>query len=243
MTARQEFEGDGKTSRSYSLASAPLRLLSHSFHSTANTHSTSSNSNPSSSTPLAQPHVDQHHHTHAELLLKESYVQESPNPCHEHTPNNTSHAIPPSADHESFGKRLQSPAPLSTLRQQQQQPASQPQPLLAQAQHFLDERSSRSTAARGSESLNDSPDDDPLSSGPWRKTLKVATQEGVVEAVPPAHVRQGRLSVSQQPMGALERLERLLVPYDIRHSIFGELALQDIYHLQLVSGWHSTFPT
>ncbi|KAF9965845.1 hypothetical protein BGZ70_003956 [Mortierella alpina] len=222
MTARQEFEGDGKASRSYSLASAPLRLLSHSFHSTANTHSSNNSNNASAST-----------HTHVDPLLKEPCLQESSNPCQEHPSNSGSlhHAIPPSTDHESLGKPLQSPVPPSTVRHYQQ-PAPHPQPQ-PQLQHFLDERPSRNTAARGSGLLSDAQDDDASSSGPWRKTLKVATEEGVIEAVPPAHVRQGRSSGSPQPLGALERLERLLVPYDIRHSIFGELSLQDIYRLQL----------
>ncbi|KAF8979889.1 hypothetical protein BGZ46_004909 [Entomortierella lignicola] len=54
---RQEPESEGKVSRSYSLASAPLRLLSHSFHSTTNSHA-SGNSLVSSPAhfPLDRPY-------------------------------------------------------------------------------------------------------------------------------------------------------------------------------------------
>ncbi|KAG0212774.1 hypothetical protein BGX28_005621 [Mortierella sp. GBA30] len=227
MTARQEFEGDGKVSRSYSLASAPLRLLSHSFHSTANAHNTSS-----STASLAQVPAEQQH-TPGDLLLKENNLYDGFTQYHEPTIPESSLqlVIPVSVDQDTYlpvAQQPQSPVASSTLRHQKPPP-----PQLTQAQQILkDHTQSQLPIIRGSAQPDYAQDDEHAISGRWRKTIKIA-QDGGVEVVVPSHLLHDRQNSASQPLEGVDRLERLLVPYDIRHSIFGQLSLQDIYHLQL----------
>ncbi|KAG0249652.1 hypothetical protein BG011_009052 [Mortierella polycephala] len=64
-----------------------------------------------------------------------------------------------------------------------------------------------------------------------RKAIKIKTPITTIEALSMAHVSLSH-KVHQPPDGQ-KSLEKLLVPYDVRYSIFGQLSLQDIYNCQL----------
>lgn len=199
MTTRQESEGDGKVARSYSLASAPLRLLSHSFHSTANTHSPP----PSGSTSTGGQHGCDHsprHHEPSVDLKTETLATNI---------NNTFQATIPTI--------LPQPQPQPQHHALQLDPRREVRESKRQAQQLFDSDISSHEDISGRLSkaikLNEA--------SPWSPS----------EATEPLDDTQ---SPSMPQSAEVQRLERLLLPYDIRYSIFGQLSLQDIYNLQLV---------
>lgn len=249
-------DGDGKAAaasaaaRSYSLASAPLRLLSHSFHSTANGHSSSSTSHGThTTTELAQSLVD-FDTKHPTLEL------------HVHPPTTSLNSEPPQSNNlpPSNYKTTESIVnPKHSLLLQSQPPSllcepSSPQILLQQQQLFQDGEEAHGSLFNNSNSasINDEADwahaqhqqqqqlpsrkivrlEDHMTSIPFTTTITATTPPSTT--VPTALVSSSEGSVAVVDSG-LPLLERLLLPYDIRYSIFGQLTLQDIYHCQLVS--------
>lgn len=199
MTTRQESEGDGKVARSYSLASAPLRLLSHSFHSTANTHSPP----PSGSTSPAGHNGCDHSPREASVDLKTETLATNVN-------INTFHATTPTI-----------------------LPQPQPQP-----QHYalqLDPRREVRESKRQAQQLFDSDISSHEDiSGRLSKAIKLNEASPWSPNEATAEPLDDTQSPSMPQSAEAQRLERLLLPYDIRYSIFGQLSLQDIYNLQLV---------
>ncbi|KAF9096098.1 hypothetical protein BGX29_008746 [Mortierella sp. GBA35] len=258
MTTRQEPEGDGKVSRSYSLASAPLRLLSHSFHSTANTHSGSSSSSSSSSTvhPSALPsattataaqHCTEQQYPTLDLALNDyhQHYDNSTLPCPTPTALETPATTPFATKDAELGSELSST--LSTLssslfsdfRHQQQQSQKDQLDTLHQWNAH--------TAINANTPLLDTTviDNSSLSSSsrkaiklesmpslPLFRTAVAAKDEVAVTVAAIADVAAASPSSTVQRDGR-DQLERLLTPYDIRYSIFGRLSLQDIYNCQL----------
>ncbi|KFH64784.1 hypothetical protein MVEG_09515 [Podila verticillata NRRL 6337] len=187
-----------KVARSYSLASAPLRLLSHSFHSTANTHSPP----PSGSTSPGGHHGSEHsprHHEPSVDLKTETLATNINNTFQVTTP-----AILP-------------------------QPQPQPQHHALQLDPRREVRESKRQAQQLFDSDISSHED---ISGRLSKAIKLneASPRSPNEATAPLDDTQ---SPSMPQSAEAKRLERLLLPYDIRYSIFGQLSLQDIYNLQL----------
>ncbi|GJJ72835.1 hypothetical protein EMPS_05193 [Entomortierella parvispora] len=241
-------EGDGKASRSYSLASAPLRLLSHSFHSTANNHNA-----PGHGTHLSevQPLVNfesklctldpipNNTTSTSEQLQPEfpSKTAETTNPLHPPPPSVTT---------------LPRPEPQSlSLKKQTYQVQQQHQQL--QLQQSFDRKD-----VHGSSSTTTACTDDDAhwalaqpsqrivrqeEHTPIRKTksttipfsVSSAASASIITATstttpPPVSSAQTDVSVG---VDGLQLLDRLLMPYDIRYSIFGHLSLHDIYNCQL----------
>ncbi|KAG0352820.1 hypothetical protein BGZ54_002567, partial [Gamsiella multidivaricata] len=220
---RQEPEGESKVSRSYSLASAPLRLLSHSFHSTANTHNT--NNSHGSSSALAQLPID-HLNTPDALLKEGSIVDLSISTV---TPD--SHAHLESHNHHHLRQEIRqtvsdNPVPYSTLRRQNDQKSNftQARPQQRAPQDYCEDALSQATAA---DAHTASVEHESISViGSQKKVVKLDTHSDVSAVQAQSHA-------VHQDMEAKARLENLLMPYDIRYSIFGHLSLQDIYHCQL----------
>ena len=264
-------EGDGKAARSYSLASAPLRLLSHSFHSTANSHNTSSHGAHLSE---VQPMVDFEHKlstpdSSLQHTLSSTSEQQQPvslskpadnaDPLRHLQPSLTTspHLEPESSslqkpEFSSLQKpessSLQKQAQLQQQQQQQQQQQPLPQSFVRRDVHGS---SSTTTACT---------DDDAhwAQAQPSQKIVRVeehisakkattiplsmstaatATIASTASATTPPLVSSAQTDVSVGVDG-LQLLDRLLMPYDIRYSIFGHLSLHDIYHCQLVSPNH-----
>ncbi|KAI8594956.1 hypothetical protein EDD21DRAFT_421146 [Dissophora ornata] len=206
---RQEPEGDGKVSRTCGITSAPLRLLSHSYHSTANTHSLGNNLTPSTTseqihTPDALPkesNVDVLTPQHPVRHVTEVHAAIVPRPASKLEIHHTN---------DPLDSNLQSTVPYSTFHHQQ------PPLHTAQAPHqTVDPRPSISR------------------SKPQRKAAKIATRSRKEEAVKSAVVEHTCSDALQQSDDSRARLERLLFPYDIRYSIFRHLSLQDLYYCQL----------
>ncbi|KAG0087645.1 hypothetical protein BGZ92_007137 [Podila epicladia] len=209
MTTRQESEGDGKVARSYSLASAPLRLLSHSFHSTANTHSPPSSGSTSPVSHFGCDPTPPRHHEPSTSVSSASFDLKTETTVATNNYNNTFHATTP-----------------TTL------PQPQPQPLHHVLQ--LDPRREARESKRQAQQLFDS---DISShgdiSGRLSKAMKLETtpwspEQETVQSLEHTHSPSSSLHSAEA-----QRLERLLLPYDIRYSIFGQLSLQDIYNLQV----------
>ncbi|KAG0340798.1 hypothetical protein BG000_011083 [Podila horticola] len=209
MTTRQESEGDGKVARSYSLASAPLRLLSHSFHSTANTHSPPSSG---SNSPVSHPGCDPtppRHHEPSTSVSSASFDLKTETTIATNNFHNTLHASP----------TLPQPQPQPQHHVPQLDPrreAREARESKRQAQQLFDSdiSSHEDICGRLSKAIK-------LEAAPWSPKQEMAES--------PDHTSP---SLSLQSAEA-QRLERLLLPYDIRYSIFGQLSLQDLYNLQL----------
>ncbi|KAF9111519.1 hypothetical protein BGX27_004811 [Mortierella sp. AM989] len=227
---RQEPEGEGKVPRSYSLASAPLRLLSHSFHSTANTHSPSSGSSSIASSPAVSHHLSLDR-PYSDLLQKESS-------------NSDSHLLHHDTDHvydvsdELMGlEPTNTPVSLDKQHQHQCVPvmdSAPPSPkhcdaeqlVSAQMHHSLKHHLNTSDSSMLQSSVTSYEYDYNSHIKPFRKATRLISEEDVVQK----HVDTQR---QQTEIGS--NLEMLLLPYDIRYSIFGRLSLQDIYNCQMTS--------
>lgn len=207
MTTRQESEGDGKVARSYSLASAPLRLLSHSFHSTANTHSPPPSG---SNSPVSHPGCDPtppRHHEPSTSVSSASFDLKTETTIATNNFHNTLHASP----------TLPQPQPQPQHHVLQLDPRREARESKRQAQQLFDSdiSSHEDICGRLSKAIK-------LEAAPWSPKQEMAES--------PDHTSP---SLSLQSAEA-QQLERLLLPYDIRYSIFGQLSLQDLYNLQLV---------
>ncbi|OAQ34227.1 hypothetical protein K457DRAFT_14624 [Linnemannia elongata AG-77] len=295
MTTRQEPEGDGKASRSYSLASAPLRLLSHSFHSTAITHASSSSSSASSSSTITSTAAQQQqlHCTEQQYptsSLDPYYYQHDDSSTftiHESTPAKASidtKDVEPSLSLSSSSSSSSSTSssfpsteaaaaaaavsprviPLwSDSRHQQQQSQQQltqedqsdisvqwnaqntaihihspssvfpssldPSSCVDSSALLL---SSSSSLSRKAIKLEPTLPSSPSTSTSSLPLASLSTSKSTVVSVVPATVAASSPSLGVRTDGR-DRLERLLMPYDIRYSIFGRLSLQDIYNCQL----------
>ncbi|KAI1319698.1 hypothetical protein EDD11_003392 [Mortierella claussenii] len=215
---RQEPEGDGKVSRSYSLASAPLRLLSHSFHSTANTHTTNasnSSSTSNNSTLPIPPCVLEH-------LQKEDIISHHVPSVHMENEANHALKLHPVDLTESLSNCS---VPSATLRHPEQVADTQTKRSRSECS---ESRLDSSTIALQSTASDYGHDIVALSRRPPKKALKLNANHSI-NHVPSASVYQQQ----QDQVDMIAPLERLLLPYDIRYSIFGHLSLQDIYHCQL----------
>ncbi|KAF9407560.1 hypothetical protein BGZ94_002647 [Podila epigama] len=266
MTIRQESEGEGKVARSYSLASAPLRLLSHSFHSTANTHSppysgsshgscsnssTSSNSNSSNSRtndptdfstqcldsePYPQQ-LQQHQEQlpHSELSDVQSDTVATNRSAHDRSLTTTDSPAATAYPHNPYHQREHQHQHQYEHKHQHkhQQPIQSQEALLDHPR-----RKSRENK-RQAQHISDTVDvsgSDQGQSVPFGRLNKTIILHNVPSPFSSPRITQlaiSQLPLVQSPSPEAQRLERLLLPYDIRFSIFGRLSLLDIYNCQL----------
>lgn len=210
MTTRQESEGDGKVARSYSLASAPLRLLSHSFHSTANTHSPPPSGSTSTVSHSGCDPTPPGHHEPSTSVSSASFDLKTETTIATNNCDNTFHATTPTA--------LPQPLPQPQHHALQLDPRREARESKRQAQQLFDSdiSSHEDISGRLSKAIK-------LEASPW------SPEQETVES--PDRTPSPSSSLHSDEA---QRLERLLLPYDIRYSIFGQLSLQDIYNLQLV---------
>ncbi|KAG0045376.1 hypothetical protein BGZ83_009410 [Gryganskiella cystojenkinii] len=231
MTTRQDqHESDSKTTRStYSLASAPLRLLSHSFHSTANTHNSNNHANPISALHPADLEFDSYkQHTPIDQdnfsTNSEQLLQSSSSSTNQSKTENVVNQL----------RQLQ-PQPTSLPREDQSSSPLQKQELQEQQSIFFNGNEAYEANNRTPTTIfciND--EADWAQAQPSRKIVKLDEQpQTTTSATPYALTISPKTGVGVADDEAHELLERLLMPYDIRYSIFGQLNLQDIYNCQL----------
>ncbi|KAG0005915.1 hypothetical protein BGZ79_000609 [Entomortierella chlamydospora] len=215
---RQEPEGEGRASRSYSLASAPLRLLSHSFHSTANTHSSGNNLTPSpaaTNLPIERSYP-------SDTLLKESSSFDPISLQHD-----VNH-IRDVSDKFTGLEPSNTPTAFNSHQCEPLNPVSGSAPKLRHPEQLLSAQIHQSLKRISDASVLKSTEEHDYNSysEPARKVTKLFSEDGV-------DTSPRSINTLQQEPGIGSKLEKLLLPYDIRYSIFGQLSLQDIYHCQL----------
>ncbi|KAF9438216.1 hypothetical protein BGZ76_009143 [Entomortierella beljakovae] len=218
MPRQQESDGDGKVSRSYSLASAPLRLLSHSFHSTANTHN-SGNSHISTSTAATISNFP----AERSCLLDQSYLDPSTQPSEIIQDDSVAFL--------GFESPINTLAPFDKTPCVSMDPVHGPSPNLRYLEQLYPAQTQKERKHRLSisDTVVQLDIGDSVNKGfspRQRKVTKLSRGSDNLQQIN-AGTREHRI------LEANSNLEMLLLPYDIRYSIFGQLSLQDIFHCQL----------
>ncbi|KAG0304572.1 hypothetical protein BGZ98_005320 [Dissophora globulifera] len=227
---RPEPDSDSKVSRSYSLASAPLRLLSHSFHSTASTFYSTLASSGATSAQQFTNHIDIHQ-------KDASALDATSPPALHHVPDFlTAHAALPSITLKQKLAIQPSLTSHSTLYHPQQEYSVQPH------QTLQDCPQQNTNTAAVLPQLSGQPEADfNRFLGSSGKAIRLTSSTSMGSAITIASAKAGEIerpvsmqrARDQETASGAARLENLLLPYDIRYSIFGHLSLQDIYHCQL----------
>ncbi|KAF9354821.1 hypothetical protein BGX34_010794 [Mortierella sp. NVP85] len=228
MTRQDPSEIEGKASRSC-LASAPLRLLSHSFHSTANSHNASSSSSAaehsrtiSLDNPTKESATIDSYDLHHSTALDDPLGHESCDSMKQdlQTQESSVHIVPHHPYYHQHHQQHQQPTQQRVEDEpdydQLKQSITEPRPCsisLQDVQHGEYEALSKSR--------------------PPRKKAVVDMHSQSEETMRAPTVTRPPHTVVLQATDGKAMLERLLLPYDIRYSIFGRLSLQDIYNCQL----------